>query len=269
MPVAKRKAAELDEPSVDWEHLPPTVLELVIALLPHHEDLAHAGQVCQRWRECLLYSDVVWLEQLTRQGWAGGDDGGTPLRRVFLQRQHWRTLCYQCGAPCERILGVGPLKVRVCILAHSVPGRGTYSRSRVSSPRRQENLGHPAPAPAHSTDTSDTSLEEGAWQGWVRSRGVLLACTGHAAAHELFQRPAQPKANGPRGHQDARQFTILRAGQGLRAAAVRGALKRKSRSRETALSKTDVLILPSSAPITLLQLLGLRHRRSQRSIAWH
>jgi len=46
-------------------------------------------------------------------------------------------------------------------------------------------------------------------------------------------------------------------------------LKRKSRSRETALSQTDVMTLPSSALRTLLrtlpQLLGLRHRRSQRS----
>jgi hypothetical protein len=113
MPVAKRKATELVETVVSWEHLPPMVLELVIALLPHHEDLAHAGQVCQRWRECLRYSGVVWREQLVRQGWTGGDDGQgeNPLREAFLQRRHWRTLCYQCCGPCERVLAVGPLKV--------------------------------------------------------------------------------------------------------------------------------------------------------------
>jgi len=37
--------------------------------------------------------------------------------------------------------------------------------------------------------------------------------------------------------------------------------ERKSRSHETALSKTDVMTLLSLGPITLLQLLGLRHRR--------
>lgn len=134
MPVAKRKATELAEAVVSWELLPPTVLELVMALLPHHEDLAHAGQVCQRWRECLLYSGMVWQEQLMRQGWAGGDDGAgassddgaSPLRQAFLQRRHWRTLCYQCCAPCERILGVGPLKV--CACRHTVSLRETPTR---------------------------------------------------------------------------------------------------------------------------------------------
>ena len=44
---------------------------------------------------------------------------------------------------------------------------------------------------------------------------------------------------------------------------------RKSRSRETALPQTDMTIRRLlQCPITLLQFLGLRHRRLQRSIAW-
>ena len=46
--------------------------------------------------------------------------------------------------------------------------------------------------------------------------------------------------------------------------------ERKSRSRETSsFPKTDLTVLRLlHAPCTLVQLLGLRHRRSQRSVAW-
>ena len=41
--------------------------------------------------------------------------------------------------------------------------------------------------------------------------------------------------------------------------------KEEPLARDGLFSKTDVMNFPSSAPTTLLQLLGLRHRRSQRS----
>ena len=49
-----------------------------------------------------------------------------------------------------------------------------------------------------------------------------------------------------------------------------GALKRKSRSfaRDGSFQNLRDDSSPSSCPMTLLQLLGLRHRRSQRPIAW-